>query len=86
MMGKMVGLRANLKTNVILLFVFGIAAVLLPFSSNALSDNLLSAAGFLDYKEKKVAPDFILRDLEDNPIRLDAFKGKVVLLYFWTTW
>jgi peroxiredoxin len=27
-----------------------------------------------------------LKDLENNPIQLNAFQGKVVLLYFWTTW
>jgi cytochrome oxidase Cu insertion factor (SCO1/SenC/PrrC family) len=86
MMGNMVGLRFNKKKNAILLFVFGIVAVLLPFSSNAFSRNPLSAAGFLDFQEKKDAPDFILKDLEDKPTRLSAFKGKVVLLYFWTSW
>jgi cytochrome oxidase Cu insertion factor (SCO1/SenC/PrrC family) len=86
MMGNAVGLRINIKKNVILLFIFGIVAVLFPFSSNALSENPLSAAGFLDFKEKKDAPDLILKDLEGNPVRLSAFKGKVVLLYFWTTW
>jgi cytochrome oxidase Cu insertion factor (SCO1/SenC/PrrC family) len=86
MMGNVVNLRVNIKKNEILLFVFVIAAVLLFFSSNALSDNPLSAAGFLNFKEKKAAPDFTLRDLEDHPIRLESFKGKVVLLYFWTTW
>jgi AhpC/TSA family len=85
-MGNVVELRATIKKNVICSFFFGIVAVLLPFSSIALSGNPLSAAGFMDFKEKKAAPDFILNDLEDNPIRLDAFKGKVVLLYFWTTW
>jgi cytochrome oxidase Cu insertion factor (SCO1/SenC/PrrC family) len=85
-MGSLVKLRLHIKKNVILLFVFGIAAVLLPSLSNALSDNPLSDAGFMDFKEKKAAPDFILKDLEDNPIRLESFKGKVVLLYFWTTW
>ena len=40
----------------------------------------------MNFKGKKAAPDFVLKDLEENPIRLDAFKGKVVLLYFWTTW
>ena len=68
------------------LFVSGIVAVLLLFSSNALSGNPLSAAGFMEFKENNAAPDFILKDLEDNPVRLDAFQEKVVLLYFWTTW
>jgi cytochrome oxidase Cu insertion factor (SCO1/SenC/PrrC family) len=85
-MGNVAGLRVDIKKIVILLFFFGIVAVLLPFSSNALSRNPLSAAGFMDFKEKNAAPDFILKDLEDNPVQLDTFQGKVVLLYFWTTW
>jgi len=85
-MDNVVGLRGNIIKIMIFLFVSGIVAVLLPFSSNALSENPLSAAGFLDFKVNNPAPDFILKDLEDNPIRLDAFQEKVVLLYFWTTW
>lgn len=68
------------------LFVSGIVAVLLPFSSNAFASNPLSDAGFLDFKEKNAAPDFILKDLEDNSIQLNVYQEKVVLLYFWTTW
>jgi cytochrome oxidase Cu insertion factor (SCO1/SenC/PrrC family) len=86
MMDNAVGLRANIKKIMVSLFVYGIVAALLPFSSNAFSENPLSAAGFLDFKVKNPAPDFILKDLEDNPIRFDAFREKVVVLYFWTTW
>lgn len=86
MMDNMAGVRVNIRKIMTSLLVSGIVAVLLPFSSNALSGNPLSAAGFLDFKEKNAAPDFILKDLEDNPIQLYAFQGKVVLLYFWTTW
>ena len=86
MMGKTVERRANVNKIVVLLFVCGIVAVLAPFSSNALYENPLSAADFLEYKEKNAAPDFRLKDLEDNAITLDAFQGKVVLIYFWTTW
>jgi cytochrome oxidase Cu insertion factor (SCO1/SenC/PrrC family) len=86
MTGNAVRLRINIKKYVILFLVFEIAAVLLPFSSNAFSGNPLSAAGFLDFQVKKDAPDFILNDLKDKPTRLRAFRGKVVLLYFWTTW
>ena len=80
-MNLTVGLRASFKKFVFLVFVCGIVAVLLPFSSIALSGNPLSDAGFLEFKENNAAPDFILKDLEDNPIRLDAFQKKVVLLY-----
>ncbi len=86
MMDNVVKLAANLKKYVIFPVLFGMVTVLLPFSSNALSGNPLSAAGIQEFKGKKAAPDFILKDLQDRPIRLDAFKGKVVMLYFWTTW
>jgi len=32
------------------------------------------------------APDFTLKDLKDQPLRLSDYKGKVVLLDFWATW
>jgi peroxiredoxin len=33
-----------------------------------------------------IAPDFELIDLDGNRVRLEEFKGKVVLLNFWATW
>ena len=36
--------------------------------------------------EKKLAPDFRLRDIDGNTVRLYDLKGKVVLLNFWATW
>jgi peroxiredoxin len=32
------------------------------------------------------APDFVLKDINGNPVSLSSFKGKVVLLNFWATW
>jgi len=32
------------------------------------------------------APDFTLNDSAGSPIKLSAYKGKVVLLDFWATW
>jgi thiol-disulfide isomerase/thioredoxin len=32
------------------------------------------------------APDFTLKDINDNDIRLSDFRGKVVILDFWATW
>ena len=34
----------------------------------------------------KVAPDFALTDLNEKPIRLSDYRGKVVFLNFWATW
>jgi peroxiredoxin len=36
--------------------------------------------------KKKPAPDFLLKDIDGNAVRLHDFKGKVVLLNFWATW
>lgn len=76
----------KMKNTIILLIISVLITIHLPVSSVASSDNPLLAAGFFHFKGEKTAPDFMLKDLEDNTIRLDAFQGKVVLLYFWTTW
>ena len=34
----------------------------------------------------KPAPDFTLKDLDGNTVRLSDFLGKVVFLNFWATW
>ena len=35
---------------------------------------------------KKKAPDFNLMDMNDKPVRLSDYQGKVVILDFWATW
>jgi len=32
------------------------------------------------------APSFVLKDLRGRTVRLDQFKGKVLMLNFWATW
>lgn len=44
------------------------------------------ALGVQRYDPPKPAPAFALPDLDGRTIRLDSLRGKVVLLYFWTTW
>jgi len=50
-----------------------------PSGSDELSDELRELMG-------KPAPDFELKDLSGNIVKLSKLKGKVVLLNFWTTW
>lgn len=38
------------------------------------------------YESPKPAPAFELPALDGRPVRLADLRGKVVLLFFWTTW
>ncbi len=33
-----------------------------------------------------LAPDFVLADLDGNPVRLDDLRGRPVIVNFWATW
>jgi len=37
-------------------------------------------------KQRRLAPDFALKDINGQTVRLSDLKGKVVLLNFWATW
>jgi peroxiredoxin len=36
--------------------------------------------------QRSLAPDFVLRQLDGKELKLSSYRGKVVLLDFWTTW
>jgi cytochrome oxidase Cu insertion factor (SCO1/SenC/PrrC family) len=38
------------------------------------------------YEPPKPAPAFALPSLDGRTVRLEDFRGKVVLLFFWATW
>jgi cytochrome oxidase Cu insertion factor (SCO1/SenC/PrrC family) len=38
------------------------------------------------YQPSKPAPAFSLPSLDGRTVRLEDFRGKVVLLFFWATW
>lgn len=42
--------------------------------------------GVQRFQEKKEPPAFSLRDLNGNPVSLNEYKGKPLLLFFWATW
>jgi len=50
------------------------------------ADDPLAAAGILKGKGKMIAPSFELEDLAGKRVKLEDFRGKVVLLDFWATW
>jgi peroxiredoxin len=46
-----------------------------------------SASGMeLKNKTGELAPDFSLVDLGGNTVRLSDYRGKAVVVFFWTTW
>lgn len=46
----------------------------------------LSAAGQQATSQPSPAPDFKLKDINGQSVRLGDYRGKVILLNFWATW
>lgn len=46
----------------------------------------IAAAGAFKFNKGTVAPEFNIENLAGNPVKLQDFRGKVVLLDFWATW
>jgi len=59
---------------------------LLPSWAMASEENLLRKHNFIPETGFVPAPDFATVDAEGRAVRLDSFKGKVVILNFWATW
>ena len=49
-------------------------------------DDLVKKLNIERLNSKTPAPDFTLRDLKGNKVRLQDLRGKVVFLNFWATW
>ena len=61
----------------------GAAAICICLSMRAgAADGVAEPAGRL----RGIAPDFTRTDLSGRPLRLEQFRGRVVLLNFWATW
>jgi len=46
----------------------------------------MTALGLSIVPGELAAPEFRLPDLEGTPVNSQDYRGKVVMLYFWTTW
>lgn len=57
-----------------------------PAATAALPVDLLRAAGFSPAAQPQAAPPLELLDAAGNPVRLQAHRGKVILINFWATW
>lgn len=71
----------RMRLTVFLLFQF----FLVLFVSSAMSASPPSPWEIEGIRGGK-APDFVIRDINNSPFNLSAFRGKVVILNFWATW
>ncbi len=69
-----------------MLVIFGIGAQFALSEFLYSATDPLAAAGVVKIKGKISAPGFMIKDLKGNQVNLEDFRGKVVLLDFWTTW
>jgi cytochrome c biogenesis protein CcmG/thiol:disulfide interchange protein DsbE len=63
-----------------------IAAALFAASCAKAPSDEVSAASVKPDAQRKLAPDFSLKDSDGKTVKLSDYKGKVVLLNFWATW
>ena len=69
-----------------ILIVFGGLIFLAFWGPLYAADDPLEAAGILKGRGKMIAPSFELEDLAGKLVKLEDFRGHVVLLDFWATW
>ncbi len=60
--------------------------VIIPVTQTMAANDPFLDAGFMKARKQIVALDFTLEDVEGRHIQFADFRGKVVLLFFWTTW
>lgn len=74
-----------MKRITILIIIFGIwTAFALGEAAYAAAG--LPSAGINKFTEKSSAPGFALGDVAGKQVKLQDYRDKIVLLFFWTTW
>jgi len=72
---------------IVLTAVFMVAIVtFIPVSTTMAKGDPFLEAGFIQARKQIPGLDFTLEDLEGRQVQFTDFRGKVVLLFFWTTW
>jgi hypothetical protein len=68
--------------------LLGLAGLALVLSASLAAGAGPDFAGMqvIAYDPPKPAPAFALPDLAAKTVRLEELRGKVVMLFFWTTW
>lgn len=70
-------------------FGFLVVVFLMPGVTRALEEDVRSLLQVLSIQapaSEIAAPAFMLRDVNGATVRLADYQGRVVMLYFWTTW
>ncbi len=75
-----------MKKVFVLLIIFGPWAILSPGAIVNADQDLMAAASVVKFKEGIFAPTFTIEDVAGRSVKLEDFRGKVVLLNFWATW
>jgi cytochrome oxidase Cu insertion factor (SCO1/SenC/PrrC family) len=75
-----------MKRVTVLLIIFTIWNSLVFGEAVYAADHMLPNAGVHPFSEKLNAPGFRIEDVDGNQVKLKDYRGKIVLLFFWTTW
>jgi cytochrome oxidase Cu insertion factor (SCO1/SenC/PrrC family) len=66
--------------------VLAAAAAVALLATAAVAAPDFAALKVQPYEPPKAAPEFSLPDLDGKTVRLEDFRGKTLLLFFWATW
>jgi cytochrome oxidase Cu insertion factor (SCO1/SenC/PrrC family) len=76
----------KMKRVFIVLIIFGTWAILSAGAIATADEDLMAAASVTKFKEGISAPAFTTEDVAGRSVKLEDFRGKVILLDFWATW
>lgn len=65
---------------------FGVSQPTATQNSDSQGNTQNGTAGENTASDKVMAPDFALKDLDGNTVKLSDYRGKIVILNFWAVW